>query len=158
MRGLMSDEEWAFFEPFVVEKGPGRGRRPRDHRRVLGGVFWIARTGTAWRDLHSLRRVELGLSAFRRWTLAGTWVASRSVRITGMALVRLHRLARLRRQEDEQVAGLHAGLDHADAGRSSGPLSFSSCRVSSMRHSTQPLIKFGLSWPRYAGLRVRDYV
>ncbi|WP_245504459.1 transposase, partial [Lichenihabitans psoromatis] len=53
VRGLMSDEEWAFFERFVIEKGPQRGRLPRDHRLVLDGVFWIARTGTAWRDLHS---------------------------------------------------------------------------------------------------------
>ena len=74
VRGLMSDEEWAFFEPFVVEKGPRRGRRPRDHRRVLDGVFWIARTGTAWRDLHShFGEWNSVYRQFRRWTLAGTW-------------------------------------------------------------------------------------
>jgi len=49
----MSDEEWVFFEPFVIESGPRRGRQPRDHRLVLDGVFWFARTGMAWRDLHS---------------------------------------------------------------------------------------------------------
>jgi transposase len=70
----MSDKEWAFFEPFVIENGPRRGRRPRDHRLVLDGVFWIARTGTAWRDLHS----DFGpwnsvYRQFRRWTLAGIW-------------------------------------------------------------------------------------
>ena len=70
----MSDEEWAFFEPFVVEKGPRRGRRPRDHRRVLDGVFWIARTGTAWRDLHShFGEWNSVYRQFRRWTLAGLW-------------------------------------------------------------------------------------
>ena len=74
VRNLMSDAEWAFFEPFVVEKGPRRGRRPRDHRLVLDGVFWIARTGTAWRDLHS----DFGAwnsvyRQFRRWTQAGIW-------------------------------------------------------------------------------------
>ncbi len=47
----MSDEEWAFFEPFVTRRGPHSGRRPQDHRRVLGGVIWIARTGAQWRDL-----------------------------------------------------------------------------------------------------------
>lgn len=40
----MSYAEWAFFDAFVVEKGPRRGRRPRDHRLVLSGVFLIART------------------------------------------------------------------------------------------------------------------
>ena len=48
----MSNEEWAFFAPFVIKAGPRRGRHPRDHRLVLDGVFWIARTGSAWRDLH----------------------------------------------------------------------------------------------------------
>ena len=70
----MSDEEWGFFEPFVIEAGPRRGRPPRDHRLVLDGVFWLARTGSAWRDLHdhfgkwgSVHR------QFRRWTLSGLW-------------------------------------------------------------------------------------
>ena len=68
----MSDEEWAFFDPFVVEKGPRRGRRPRDHRLVLYGVFWIARTGAAWRDLHShFGTWNLIYRQFRRWTQAG---------------------------------------------------------------------------------------
>jgi len=43
----MSDEEWSFFAPFMIEAGPRRGRRPKDHRLVLDGVFWIARDGFA---------------------------------------------------------------------------------------------------------------
>ena len=74
IRGLMTDEEWAFFAPFVLETGPKRGRPPRDHRKVLDGVFWIARTGAPWRDLPA----EFGKWAsvyrqFRRWTLSGLW-------------------------------------------------------------------------------------
>ncbi len=41
----------SFFEPFVTEGGPLRGRPARDHRRTLDGIFWIARTGAPWRDL-----------------------------------------------------------------------------------------------------------
>jgi transposase len=48
----MSDEEWAFFAPFLVRTGERSGRPPGDHRRILDGVFWIARTGVPWRDLH----------------------------------------------------------------------------------------------------------
>ena len=74
VRGLMSDEEWAFFAPFVIETGPRRGRRPRDHRLVLDGVFWIARAGTAWRDLHDhFGKWGSVYRQFRRWTLAGVW-------------------------------------------------------------------------------------
>lgn len=51
VRGLLSDEEWAFFEPFVMERRVLRGRPPADHRRTLNAVFWIARTGAPWRDL-----------------------------------------------------------------------------------------------------------
>ncbi len=50
-RGLMSDAEWAFFEPFLRGVRAPQGRPAGDHRRVLDGVFWIARTGSAWRDL-----------------------------------------------------------------------------------------------------------
>jgi transposase len=70
----MSDEEWAFFAPFVIETGPRRGRRPRDHRLVLDGVFWIARTGSAWRDLHDhFGKWSSVYRQFRRWTLSGVW-------------------------------------------------------------------------------------
>ena len=76
IRGLMSDEEWAFFAPFIVEAGPRRGRRPVDHRRVLDGVFWIGRTGSPWRDLPDyFGRWNSVYQQFRRWTLAGTWDA-----------------------------------------------------------------------------------
>ena len=74
VRGLMSDEEWAFFAPFVIEAGPRRGRPPRDHRLVLDGVFWIARTGSPWRDLHDhFGKWSSVYRQFRRWTLSGLW-------------------------------------------------------------------------------------
>ena len=74
VRGLLSDAEWAFFEPFVIERGPLRGRPPRDHRRTLDAIFWIARTGAPWRDLPE----ELGNwnsvhRQYRRWTASGLW-------------------------------------------------------------------------------------
>ena len=42
IRGLMTDDEWAYFEPFLLHRG---GRPPRNHRRVLDAVFWVMRTG-----------------------------------------------------------------------------------------------------------------
>ena len=70
----MTDEEWAFFESFLVGSSALGGRPPADHRRVLDGIFWIARTGAPWRDLPS----EFGnwnsvWRQFRRWTEAGLW-------------------------------------------------------------------------------------
>ena len=70
----MSDEEWAFHERFILAVRAPNGRKPTDHRLVLDGIFWIARTGSPWRDLPA----EFGkwssvYRQFRRWTLAGLW-------------------------------------------------------------------------------------
>ena len=74
VRGLMIDEEWAFFEPFIQVKGAHSGRRPKDHRLVLDGVFWLARTGAQWRDLHEyFGKWSSVYRQFRRWTLSGLW-------------------------------------------------------------------------------------
>ena len=74
LRGLMSDAEWAFFAPFLIENRTQGGRRPLDHRRVLDGVLYVTRTGVPWRDLppefgnwNSVHR------QYRRWTEAGVW-------------------------------------------------------------------------------------
>lgn len=70
----MSDEEWAFFAPFLVRRGAGSGRPPTDHRRILDAVFWIARTGAPWRDLDAwFGKWSTVYRQFRRWTVAGVW-------------------------------------------------------------------------------------
>jgi hypothetical protein len=43
IRGLMTDDEWAYFEPFLIHRGGGR--LLRNHRRVLDAFFWLMRTG-----------------------------------------------------------------------------------------------------------------
>jgi transposase len=70
----MTDEEWAFFAPFLVRTGPRSGRPPTDHRLILDAIFWIARTGAPWRDLDaSFPKWTRVYRQFRRWTLAGVW-------------------------------------------------------------------------------------
>ena len=70
----MTDEEWAFFAPFLVRTGPRSGRPPTDHRLLLDAIFWIARTGAPWRDLDvSFPKWTRVYRQFRRWTLAGVW-------------------------------------------------------------------------------------
>lgn len=70
----MEDAEWAFFEGFI-EAIRGRGGRPAgNHRQVLDGVFWIARTGAQWRDLpEEFGKWSSVYRQFRRWTVAGLW-------------------------------------------------------------------------------------
>ena len=73
-RDLMSDEEWAFFERFILSVRAPNGRKPTNHRRVLDGVFWIARTGAPWRDLpEEFGKWSSVYRQFRRWTLVGLW-------------------------------------------------------------------------------------
>ena len=70
----MTDEEWAFFSPFLTENRSRGGRRPVDHRRVLDGILWITRTGCAWRDLPSqLGNWNSVFRQYRRWTEAAVW-------------------------------------------------------------------------------------
>ncbi|WP_298938049.1 IS5 family transposase [uncultured Ruegeria sp.] len=73
-RDLMSDEEWAFFEQFILSVRAPNGRKPNDHRLVLDGVFWIARSGAPWRDLpEEFGKWSSVYRQFRRWTLAVLW-------------------------------------------------------------------------------------
>ena len=71
---LMSDEEWAFHERFILAVRAQNGRKPMNHRLALDGIFWIARTGSPWRDLpEEFGKWSSVYRQFRRWTLAGTW-------------------------------------------------------------------------------------
>jgi transposase len=73
-RDLMSDDEWAFHERFILAVRAPNGRKPMNHRLVLDGVFWIARTGSPWRDLpEEFGKWSSVYRQFRRWTLAGLW-------------------------------------------------------------------------------------
>ncbi|WP_083850590.1 transposase [Rhodovulum sp. PH10] len=45
-----------------------------DHRRVLDGIFWIARTGAPWRDLpHEFGNWNSVYRQFLRWSRSGLW-------------------------------------------------------------------------------------
>ena len=70
----MSDEEWAFHERFILAARAPNGRKPMNHRLVLDGIFWIARTGSPWRDLpEEFGKWSSICRQFRRWTLTGLW-------------------------------------------------------------------------------------
>ena len=74
IRGLMSEEEWKVFEPFVMPSVPRKGRPPKDHRLTLDGIFWICRTGAPWRDLpEHFGKFGSVHRQFRRWSVSGLW-------------------------------------------------------------------------------------
>ncbi len=70
----LTDEQWALVRPLLPPQKGGIGRPPLDHRRVLGGILWVARTGSSWREMPE----EFGKweSAYRRhelWIEQGLW-------------------------------------------------------------------------------------
>jgi putative transposase len=69
----LSGEEWAILRPFVPTS---RRCRPRiwPVRRVLDAVFYVLRSGCAWRLLpHDFPPWQTVFYHFRRWRLTGTW-------------------------------------------------------------------------------------
>ncbi|WP_240314197.1 IS5 family transposase [Acidiphilium sp. JA12-A1] len=121
----MSDEEWAFFRPFLAEPGAAGGRPAADHRRVLDAIFWIARTGAPWRDLPTeLGRWNSVHRQFRRWTVSGIWDVmlealvdsggpADALQMIDSTIVRAHHCA----------AGFKKGTQSQALGRSRGGLS-----------------------------------
>jgi transposase len=70
----LTDEQWALVLPLLPPQRGGAGRPPNDHRVVLGGILWVARTGSSWREMPE----EFGEweTAYRRhelWVKQGLW-------------------------------------------------------------------------------------
>ncbi|MEU2049004.1 IS5 family transposase [Streptomyces diastaticus] len=71
-RHELSDAEWDFVRPLLPESL--RGRKRLDDRRVLNGIVWKFRTGTAWRDVPERYGPWATLhTRFRRWAADGTF-------------------------------------------------------------------------------------
>jgi hypothetical protein len=78
----LTDERWAPVRPLLPPQRGGIGRPPNDHRAVLGGILWVARTGSSWREMPE----EHGKweTAYRRhepWVKQGLW--KRILRVLG---------------------------------------------------------------------------
>jgi hypothetical protein len=78
----LTDEQWALVRPLLPPQRGGVGRPPNDHRAVLGGILWVARTGSSWREMPE----EYGKweTAYRRhelWLKQGLW--RRILRVLG---------------------------------------------------------------------------
>jgi Putative transposase of IS4/5 family (DUF4096) len=47
----LTDEQWALLVPLLPPQEGQIGWPPNDHRVVLGGILWVARTGSSWREM-----------------------------------------------------------------------------------------------------------
>jgi putative transposase len=70
----LSDAEWSYIEPYLpTSTAPGR---PRVHtlREILDAIFYIVRSGCAWRLLpHDFPPWKTVHHYFRTWRKDGTW-------------------------------------------------------------------------------------
>ena len=73
-RGELTNEQWEKLKPLLPAQKPPTGRPAKEHRKMLDGMLWIARTGAPWRDLPARygpwRTVA---SRFYRWRHAGVF-------------------------------------------------------------------------------------
>ncbi len=63
----LTDEQWAMVRPLLPPQRGGIGRPPNDHRAVLGGILWVARTGSSWREMPE--KYGDFTTAYKRWRL-----------------------------------------------------------------------------------------
>lgn len=71
----LTDAQWQLIEPLLPKRKSPRGRR-RVHslREILNAIFYLLRTGCAWRLLpHDFPHWKTVYHYFRVWQQDGTW-------------------------------------------------------------------------------------
>jgi hypothetical protein len=70
----LTDGEWEVVEPLIPQKPPA-GRPYHDHRRVLDGILWVARTGSSWREMpeEEFGKWETAYRRYALWLKQGLW-------------------------------------------------------------------------------------
>jgi transposase len=75
-RHCLTDEQWEMVADLVEVTPAKTGRPPKDRRVILNGIFWILRTGAAWRDLpERFGKWQTVYDHFNHWSKDGTFDA-----------------------------------------------------------------------------------
>src|SRR5215213_6615833 len=70
----LTDEQWALVSPLLPPQRGEVGRPPNDHRAVLGGMLWVARTGSSWREMpEDYGKWETAYRRQELWVKQGLW-------------------------------------------------------------------------------------
>jgi transposase len=73
-RHELSDAQWEKLKPLLPPEKPKTGRTNHDHRTLLNGMIWRAKTGTPWRDLpECYGKWKTVYSRWLRWRDGGVW-------------------------------------------------------------------------------------
>jgi putative transposase len=95
----LTDAEWRALVPYLP--APKEGGRPRHHavRDILNAIFYILRSGCAWRLLsHDLPPWKTVYHYFRLWRVQGLWERLHAA---------LHAAARVQMGRDSHPTGGH---------------------------------------------------
>lgn len=75
-RHCLTDDQWALVADLVEAERKATGRPPKDRRTIVNGIFWILRTGAAWRDLPDrFGKWQTVYDHFNNWSKDGTFDA-----------------------------------------------------------------------------------
>jgi putative transposase len=71
----LSDEEWEIMEPLVPKAKSGGRPRANDDRELMNAIFYVLRSGCAWRLLPHDFGVpwKTAYHYFREWRMDGSW-------------------------------------------------------------------------------------
>lgn len=70
----LMDKEWTIIAPLIPPQKSGGRNREVEMRAVLNAIFYLLRTGCAWRLLPSdFPKWRTVYDYFRRWKQDGTW-------------------------------------------------------------------------------------
>jgi len=70
----LSDAQWEVLHPLVPEAKFGGRPRAHDARELLDAIFYVLRSGCAWRLLpHDFPPWQTAYHYFRLWRIDGTW-------------------------------------------------------------------------------------
>lgn len=71
----LNEAEWALLAPLIPTSKPYGRPRSSDMRRITNGVFYLLRTGCAWRYLpRDYGPWQTVYYYFRQWRRDGTWI------------------------------------------------------------------------------------
>ena len=70
----LTERIWMELAPVLPPQKAARGRPANDHRRILEGMLWVMRTGSAWRFLpEHFGPWQTIHSRYQRWGKGGIW-------------------------------------------------------------------------------------
>ena len=70
----LTDAHWEHLFPLLPPQKPLTGRPAIDHRLVVEGMLWVARTGSSWRELpERFGPWTTVASRYQRWCKEGIW-------------------------------------------------------------------------------------